>query len=51
MWALLSTQDGLWVGSDTGYIDGVYRNRIALMPQAGGETIPTWNSARSPVDL
>jgi hypothetical protein len=51
VWALLATQDGLWVGSDTGYIDGLNRNRIALMPQAGGETIPTWNIGTLPGDL
>ena len=49
VWALLATPAGLWVGSDTGYIDGLYRNRIALMPVTGGETIPTWNSAHCPV--
>ena len=51
VWALLATQDGLWVGSDTGYIDGLNRNRIALMPQAGGETIPIWNIGTLPGDL
>lgn len=51
VWALLSTATGLWVGSDTGYIGGVYRNRIAFMPTAGGETIPTWNSGVLPGHL
>ena len=51
VWALLATQDGLWVGSDTAYIDGLIRNRIALMPQAGGESIPTWNIGTLPGDL
>jgi hypothetical protein len=51
VWALLATQDGLWVGSDTAYIDGVIRNRIALMPVAGGESIPTWNVGTLPGDL
>jgi hypothetical protein len=51
VWAMLATQDGLWVGSDTGYIDGLNRNRIALMPVAGGETIPTWNIGTLPGDL
>jgi hypothetical protein len=51
VWALLATQDGLWVGSDTAYIDGVIRNRIALMPVAGGESIPTWNIGTLPGDL
>jgi hypothetical protein len=51
VWALLATQDGLWVGSDTAYIDGVIRNRIALMPAAGGESIPAWNIGTLPGDL
>ncbi len=51
VWALLATQDGLWVGSDTGYIDGLVRQRIALMPVAGGKTIPTWTIGTLPGDL
>ena len=51
VWALLSTPAGLWVGSDTAYIDGLYRNRIAFMPITGGETIPTWNSGVLPGHL
>ena len=51
VWALLATPAGLWVGSDTGYIDGLYRNRIALMPVTGGETIPTWNVGALPGSL
>jgi hypothetical protein len=51
VWALLATGDGLWVGSDTGYIDGLNRNRIALMPMAGGESIPAWNVGTLPGDL
>src|SRR5689334_3478766 len=51
VWALLATQDGLWVGSDTAYIDGVIRNRIALMPQAGGESVPAAASGTLPGDL
>ena len=51
VWSLLSTSAGLWVGSDTAYIDGLYRNRLALMPVTGGETIPTWNSGSLPGTL
>ena len=40
VWALLGTADGLWVGSDTAYIDGLVRDRIALLPVTGGETVP-----------
>src|SRR5579871_2403236 len=39
-WALLPTSQGLYVGSNTAYIDGLYRNRIAFLPLAGGETVP-----------
>jgi len=38
-WALTSTPDGLWVGSDTSYIDGLYRARLAFLPTAGGEPV------------
>ncbi len=51
VWALLATQDGLWVGSDTAYIDGLVRNRIALMPTAGGETVPAATVGTLPGDL
>jgi Domain of unknown function (DUF5122) beta-propeller len=51
VWGLLATPDGLWVGSDTGYIDGLNRNRIALMPVAGGESIPAWHVGALPGDL
>lgn len=51
VWAFLATPAGLWVGSDTGYIDALYRNRIALMPVTGGETIPTWNAGALPGSL
>jgi hypothetical protein len=51
VWAMLATSDGLWVGSDTAYIDGVIRNRIALMPTAGGETVPAAASGTLPGDL
>ncbi len=37
---LLPTSQGLWVGSDTNTIGGETRRRIALMPSAGGKTIP-----------
>jgi len=49
--ALYATASGLWVGSDTTMIGGKTRNRIALMPLAGGTTIPTVNPAVLPNDL
>ncbi len=38
-WALTASADGLWVGSDTAYIDGIYHARLAFMPVAGGEAV------------
>ena len=37
---MLATSQGLWVGSDTAKIAGEARNRIALMPLAGGTVVP-----------
>ena len=51
VWALTSTADGLWVGSDTGYIDGLYHDRLALMPTAGGETVAAPEPATLPGEL
>jgi hypothetical protein len=51
VWALLPTADGLWVGSDTAYIDGLYRPRISMLPVAGGETIPAANPGTLPGQL
>jgi hypothetical protein len=36
---MLATNQGLWVGSDTGRIGGEPRQRIALMPLATGNTV------------
>ncbi len=49
--ALFATSQGLWVGSDTTSIGGKRRGRIALMPLAGGSTIPTVPAATLPNDL
>jgi hypothetical protein len=50
-WALLPTSTGLYIGSNTGYIDGLYRNRIAFMPLAGGETPPNFTAQGLPGTL
>ena len=50
-WALLPTSQGLYIGSNTGYIDGLYRNRIAFMPLAGGETPPSFTAQGLPGTL
>jgi hypothetical protein len=49
--ALLATSQGLWVGSDTTKIGGITHGRIALMPLAGGRTIPAVATATLPNDL
>jgi Malectin domain len=49
--ALFATSQGLWVGSDTTSIGGKQHGRIALMPLAGGTTIPTVAPAALPNDL
>src|SRR5581483_8328696 len=40
-WALVSTPQGLWVGSDTDTIGGEYHAKLALMPLAGGSPAPS----------
>jgi hypothetical protein len=49
--ALFATGQGLWVGSDTTSIGGKQHGRIALMPLAGGTTIPAVAAATLPNDL
>ncbi len=49
--ALYATSQGLWVGSDTNQIGGQTHDRIALMPLAGGTTVPTVAPATLPNDL
>jgi hypothetical protein len=39
VWAFLGTPDGLWVGSDTDYVDFEYHPRLALLPVAGGTSV------------
>lgn len=49
--ALHATAQGLWVGSDTTRIGGLQRGRLALMPLAGGTTVPAVAPAYLPRDL
>ena len=49
--ALFATSQGLWVGSDTTRIGGEKHGRVALMPLAGGTTIPNVPAAACPNDL
>lgn len=41
VFAFLATPQGLWIGSDTNRIGNETHGRIAFMPVAGGETIPS----------
>ncbi|MEZ5192789.1 MAG: hypothetical protein R2734_09850 [Nocardioides sp.] len=45
---LLATEDGLWVGSDTEWIQGERRARIAFLPLEGGEVLPTLTAPALP---
>ena len=49
--ALFATSQGLWVGSDTTKIGGETHGRVALMPLAGGATVPAVAAATLPNDL
>ena len=51
VWAFLGTPDGLWVGSDTDYVDFAYHPRLALLPLAGGKSIPPASPGALPGDL
>lgn len=51
VWAFLGTADGLWVGSDTDYVDFAYHPRLAFLPAAGGKTVPAAVPGALPGDL
>jgi len=51
VWAFLGTADGLWVGSDTDYVDFAYHPRLALLPLAGGKGVPAASPGTLPGDL
>jgi hypothetical protein len=51
VWAFLGTADGLWVGSDTDYVDFAYHPRLAFLPLAGGKSIPAAAAGTLPGDL
>ncbi len=40
VWGFRVAPEGLWVGHDTDVIGGEQRNRLALMPVAGGSALP-----------
>jgi hypothetical protein len=49
--ALVPDDDGLWVGSDTEYLGGQRRPRLAFLPLAGGRRVPDSPAARLPGHL
>ncbi len=49
--ALYATPQGLWVGSDTRRIAGELRQRVALMPLAGGTAIAPLSEPKLPNDV
>jgi hypothetical protein len=51
VWAFLGTADGLWVGSDTDYVDFAYHPRLAFLPLAGGRAAPAASPGTLPGDL
>jgi hypothetical protein len=49
--ALVATDAGLWVGSDTANIGGEYHGEIAFMPLEGGSAVPKHVNFDLPNDL
>jgi hypothetical protein len=40
-WAMVSTPEGLWIGSDTDTIGGEYHGKLSMFPLAGGSAAAT----------
>lgn len=50
-YGLISTPEGLWIGSDTTFFSGEYHARLAFVPVAGGAGVPRALPGRVPGDL
>ncbi|MBW3537338.1 MAG: hypothetical protein KY395_06175 [Actinobacteria bacterium] len=50
-WALVSSADGLWVGSDTDRLGGEYHGKIAFLPLSQGTPAATFAMPTLPADL
>ena len=50
-WALASTPEGLWVGSDTDDIGGEKHHKLSMFPLAGGSVYSTYSAPSLPGDL
>jgi hypothetical protein len=48
VWALVTTPQGLWVGSDTDQLGGAYHGKLAFLPLAGGSPAPTTTAGTLP---
>lgn len=48
---MLSTADGLWLGSDTNRIGDEWHEKLAFMPLAGGSVTPLASPGRLPNDV
>ena len=51
VFALYSTNTGLWMGSDTDHTAGLVRKKLVFFPLAGGETPPPTDPYTLPGDL
>ncbi|MGH8975039.1 MAG: hypothetical protein ACRD0C_17785, partial [Acidimicrobiia bacterium] len=51
VWSLVTTPQGLWVGSDTDRLGGAYHGKLAFLPLAGGSAAPTTSAGTLPADV
>jgi hypothetical protein len=51
VWSLVTTPQGLWVGSDTDRLAGAYHGELAFLPLAGGSAAPATTAGTLPADV